>query len=129
MKTFAIHTLGCKVNQYESQQIRQLIQKLGLSQFSSSDSKSDPNSQTDLIIVNSCCVTHIASSKTRQYIRKAKRQNPNALIILCGCLAAIQKNDEIQKLKNDTDLADDFYIISDKDNTAEQITQIITDKL
>lgn len=128
MKTFSIHTLGCKVNQYESQQFRQLLQNLGLSQFAATASKSGHNRQPNLIIVNSCCVTHIASSKTRQYIRKAKRQYPNALIILCGCLAAIQKNDEIQKLKSDKELVGDLYIITDKDNTAEKITQIITDK-
>jgi len=83
MKTFSINTLGCKVNQYESQQIRQLLEQLGLKHIEM------PN-KPDLIIVNTCCVTHTASAKSRQYIRKAQKLNPNATIVVCGCLPSIQ---------------------------------------
>ena len=80
MKTFAINTLGCKVNQYESQQIRQFLQQSKLNRV-------DSPANADLVIVHTCCVTHTASAKSRQYIRKAKKLNPNAVTIVSGCLA------------------------------------------
>ncbi|MDD5458552.1 MAG: tRNA (N(6)-L-threonylcarbamoyladenosine(37)-C(2))-methylthiotransferase MtaB [Phycisphaerae bacterium] len=79
MKTFSIFTLGCKVNQYESRQIHELLALHGLR----------PCKKPDLIVVNSCCVTHTASAKSRQYITKAVKTNPNAAIVLCGCLPAV----------------------------------------
>lgn len=81
MKTFAINTLGCKVNQYESQQIRQLLEDSMLKQIDLADGP-------DLVVVNTCCVTHIASSKSRQTIRKAQKRNPDAKIVIAGCLPA-----------------------------------------
>ncbi|GAI22972.1 unnamed protein product, partial [marine sediment metagenome] len=59
MKTFAINTLGCKVNQYESQQIRELLERLGLDQVETSKEK------PDLVVINTCCVTLSASAKSR----------------------------------------------------------------
>jgi len=79
MKTFAINTLGCKVNQYESQQIRELLTGYGLKQA--------PADQcADLVVVNTCCVTHIASAKSRQSIRKAQKTAQNATVLVAGCL-------------------------------------------
>ncbi len=79
MKTFAINTLGCKVNQYESQQIRELLTGYGLKQA--------PADQcADLVVVNTCCVTHIASAKSRQSIRKARKTAQNATVLVAGCL-------------------------------------------
>jgi len=83
MKTFAINTLGCKINQYESQQIRELLEQLGLRQL-------DASEKSDLVVINTCCVTHTASAKSRQYIRKSQRLNPNAVIVVCGCLPTVQ---------------------------------------
>jgi threonylcarbamoyladenosine tRNA methylthiotransferase MtaB len=83
MKTFAINTLGCKVNQYESQQIRELLERLGLHQVETAD-------EPDLVLVNTCCVTHTASAKSRQYIRKAQKLNPHANIVISGCLSTVQ---------------------------------------
>ncbi len=82
MKTFAIHTLGCKVNQYDSQQLRQLLEDLGLCQMNLS--------QADLVIVNSCCITATASAKTRQFIHKAQKQSPIPTIVLIGCMATVK---------------------------------------
>ena len=84
MKTFSIDTLGCKVNQYESQQIRELLEQLGLTQLETSESKSD------LVVVNTCCVTHTASARSRQSIHKAQKLNPKAVIIVAGCLPSVQ---------------------------------------
>ena len=79
MKTFSITTLGCKVNQYEGQQLRELLEQLGLRQVNSGDSP-------QVAIVNTCCITHTASAKSRQCIRKYQKQNPHAEIIITGCL-------------------------------------------
>ncbi len=84
MSSFAIHTLGCKVNQYESQQIVELLGSLGLRPV-------ERNGQAaELVVVNTCCVTHTASAKSRQCIRRAQRLNPGAVIVVVGCLAAVE---------------------------------------
>ena len=83
MRTFSIITLGCKVNQYESQQIRRLLEELGLSQVES-------HAKSDLVIVNTCCVTHIASAKSRQYIHRAQKVSADAAVVVCGCLPTVQ---------------------------------------
>jgi threonylcarbamoyladenosine tRNA methylthiotransferase MtaB len=85
MKTFSINTLGCKANQYESQQIRELLENFGLK-------KAESSKKTDLIVINTCCVTHTASVKSRQQIRKSQKHHPEAIIIICGCLPVIEKN-------------------------------------
>jgi len=74
MKTFSINTLGCKVNQYETQQIYELLEQLGLH-------KCEPPTKPDLVVINTCCVTHTASAKSRQYIRKAQKLSPDAVIV------------------------------------------------
>ena len=83
MRTFAINTLGCKVNQYESQQIRELLEQLGLNRRENAD-------KADLVVINTCCVTHTASAKSRKYIRRAQKLSPGAVIIACGCLPSMQ---------------------------------------
>jgi threonylcarbamoyladenosine tRNA methylthiotransferase MtaB len=84
MKTFAINTIGCKVNQYESQQIRELLERFGLNQVETFQSV------PDLVVINTCCVTLSASAKSRQRIRKAQKLSPDAIIVVCGCLPAVQ---------------------------------------
>ena len=112
MKTFSINTLGCKVNQYETQQIRQLIEGLGLIQ--------QPHTQAncDLTVINTCCVTNTASSKSRQYIRKAQKHNPDAYIVVCGCLTAL-KSEKTAKLGKKV------VIIEHRNNLKPTLTQII----
>lgn len=83
MRTFSIITLGCKVNQYESQQIRQLLEGLGISQV-------EPHAKSDLVVVNTCCVTHIASAKSRQYIHRAQKVSADVAVVVCGCLPTVQ---------------------------------------
>ncbi|RKY08993.1 MAG: tRNA (N(6)-L-threonylcarbamoyladenosine(37)-C(2))-methylthiotransferase MtaB [Planctomycetota bacterium] len=86
MKTFAVQTLGCKVNQYESQQIRQILEQFGLT-------AAEPAQQPDLVVVNTCCVTHTASSKSRQSIRKVQKAHPRSTVIVTGCLPAGPDNE------------------------------------
>jgi threonylcarbamoyladenosine tRNA methylthiotransferase MtaB len=81
MKTFKIHTLGCKVNQYESRQIQQWLTDAGLT-------AANGTGLADLVVVNTCCVTAAASSKSRQAIRKIHKENPQAILLIAGCLPA-----------------------------------------
>jgi len=85
LKSFAILTLGCKVNQYESQQIRQFLESYGLRQV-------DASQQPQLVIVNTCCVTHTASAKSRHFTHLAQKHHPEAVVI-CGCLPTVQTDE------------------------------------
>lgn len=73
-------TLGCKVNQYESEAIGELFIKKGYTVCS-------PDEPADIVIINSCTVTAESNRKTRQTVRRARRQNPDAVIVLTGCMA------------------------------------------
>ena len=75
----AIYTLGCKVNHYESQVIAQLLTDAGYT-------LTDPKDAADVYVVNSCTVTAESDRKTRQIVRRLRRQNPDAAIVLTGCM-------------------------------------------
>ncbi len=77
MKVF-FYTLGCKVNQYETQEMSELLEKSGHTIIYNA-------TEADVAVVNSCTVTAESVRKTRQIIRKLKKQNPNSIIILTGC--------------------------------------------
>ena len=77
-KTFAVHTLGCKVNSYESNAISTILEKKGLKLV-------DFEEKADIYIINTCSVTNTGDKKSRQMIRRAKRQNPDAFIAVLGC--------------------------------------------
>jgi len=111
MKTFSINTLGCKVNQYESQQIRQLLEKLGLSQVETAH-------KPDLAVINTCCVTHTASAKSRQNIRKAQKLSPEAVIVACGCLPTVQ----LDELNN---LGENVHLINHRDSLPATLAQLV----
>lgn len=91
---FTIKTLGCKVNQSESETLSIQLQQTGLKE--SSDKK--PENKTDLYIINTCAVTGKAAMQSRQAIRQALRSNPNAKIIVTGCYAQTEP-DEIKTIK------------------------------
>ncbi len=75
---FYLYTLGCKVNQYESQEIKEILEKVG-------HTDACHPSKADVIIVNSCTVTAESVRKTRQAIRRFRKDNPHAIIVLTGC--------------------------------------------
>ncbi len=81
-------TLGCRVNQYESDAMAELVSNAGYEVVSQSEI-------ADVCIINTCTVTNIADRKSRQMLSKAHRLNPNAKIIVCGCLS--QRNPEGMK--------------------------------
>lgn len=76
----AIYTLGCKVNQYETQALEGELTKRGHTLVNFTD-------EADVYVVNTCSVTAISDKKSRQMLRQAKRRNPNAIIAACGCYA------------------------------------------
>ena len=114
MKTFSINTLGCKVNQYESQQIRRLLEQLGLSWVETAE-------KPDLTVINTCCVTHTASAKSRQRIRKAQKLSPDAVIVVSGCLPTVQ----IGELNN---LGENVHLINHRDSLPATLIQIVSAK-
>ena len=78
----AFYTLGCKVNQYETQALREELVKRGHTAVSHS-------SDFDCIIVNSCTVTAESDRKVRQLLNRFRREHLNALIVLTGCMAQV----------------------------------------
>ena len=76
----AFFTLGCKVNQYETEAMRRLFEARGFVSVSTEDNP-------DVFLLNSCTVTAESDRKTRQTLRHFKKRYPNAVIVLCGCMA------------------------------------------
>ena len=77
---FRISTLGCKVNQYESQRMEDMLTAAGFEPAA-------PDELPDIYVINSCNVTSTADQKTRQQLHRARRENPAAVVVLCGCMS------------------------------------------
>lgn len=92
--TFAIKTLGCKVNEYESQSIINELRTFGLN-------KVDFETKADIYIINTCSVTNAADLKSRLEISKVRKINPKSLIIVAGCYAQTSSKEIKEKLKVD----------------------------
>lgn len=80
MSTVAFHTLGCKVNHYETDTMWQLFKKAGYERV-------DFDDKADVYVINTCTVTNTGDKKSRQVIRRAVRRNPDAVIAVTGCYA------------------------------------------
>lgn len=80
MKKVAFYTLGCKVNQYESEAMSELFEDNGYT-------LTDFEKKADVYVINTCTVTSMSDKKSRQIIRRAKKKNPDALVIVTGCYA------------------------------------------
>lgn len=80
MPSVAFHTLGCKVNHYETEAIWQLFKKQGYERM-------DFDKNADVYVINTCTVTNTGDQKSRQVIRRAIRTNPDAVICVTGCYA------------------------------------------
>lgn len=106
-RTFIVKTLGCKVNQYESDGIATELEKAG---YERKTGRREKDSSVDLCIVNTCAVTSKAAMQSRQAVRKLIRDNPNAAVIVTGCHAQTSPL-EIRKIKGVD------HIIGHKDKT------------
>jgi len=87
---YKIYTLGCKVNEYESEVMEDLLDNAGYQR----------SENPDICIINTCTVTNQADSKSRKLIRSVKRKNPDAIIVAVGCLIQ-NRNDELKDLEID----------------------------
>lgn len=95
MPSYEFHTLGCKVNQYESEAMEALLREHGY--------HAAQGEAADLYVINTCTVTHVSDRKSRQQIRRMKRENPNAVVAVVGCYAqvapeALEALDEVDVL-------------------------------
>ena len=89
-KTVAFCTLGCKVNQYETNAMIQEFMKNGYTIV-------EFDEKADVYIVNTCTVTNMADRKSRQMLRRVKELNPDAILVAVGCYAQVAK-DELEKI-------------------------------
>ncbi|MGO3017841.1 MAG: tRNA (N(6)-L-threonylcarbamoyladenosine(37)-C(2))-methylthiotransferase MtaB [Anaerococcus sp.] len=88
-KTFNILTLGCKVNQYESEAVEELFINRGFEK---------KKENADIYVINTCTVTNMSDRKSRQTISRARKENPNAVIAVMGCYSQV-KPEEIKKIE------------------------------
>ncbi|MBR4864137.1 MAG: tRNA (N(6)-L-threonylcarbamoyladenosine(37)-C(2))-methylthiotransferase MtaB [Oscillospiraceae bacterium] len=87
------YTLGCKVNQYETQALEQLLSGLG-------HEIADFEADCDIYIINTCSVTAVADKKNRAVIRRCRREHPDSIIAVCGCYSQ-QAPEAVEKLEVD----------------------------
>ena len=90
-KKVALHNLGCKVNAYEVEAMQQLLEQAGYEIVPFQEG-------ADVYLINTCTVTNIADRKSRQMLHKAKKMNPEAIVVATGCYAQT----DTEKLKEDT---------------------------
>ena len=90
-KKVALHNLGCKVNAYEVEAMPQLLENAGYETVPFEEG-------ADVYVINTCTVTNIADRKSRQMLHKAKKMNPDAIVVATGCYAQA----DTEKLKEDT---------------------------
>lgn len=119
MKKVAFHTLGCKVNIYETEAMQELMQRAGYSIV-------DFDDKADIYVVNTCSVTNMADRKSRQMLHKAKKDNPEAIVVAVGCYVqaaakSIKQDEKIDiiignNMKNKiADIINNYYEHQDPD--------------
>lgn len=111
MPTAAFITLGCKVNQYETQRILDDFEERGfaITEF---------NVPADIYVINTCSVTQAAERKSRQMVRKATRQNPDAVVVMTGCYG------EMAKIKGE--VVDEAHLIVPNHQKLDTLRQVLT---
>ena len=78
MRKAALHNLGCKVNAYETEAMQQLLEEAGYEIVPFQE-------KADVYVINTCSVTNIADRKSRQMLHRAKKMNPDAVVVAAGC--------------------------------------------
>ncbi|MCR5468989.1 MAG: tRNA (N(6)-L-threonylcarbamoyladenosine(37)-C(2))-methylthiotransferase MtaB [Lachnospiraceae bacterium] len=101
MKTAALHNLGCKVNSYETEAMREMLENAGYKIV-------DFHDVADVYVINTCSVTNMADRKSRQMLHRAKKQNPDAIVVGCGCYVQTSEKEAL------ADTAVDIIIGNDK---------------
>lgn len=115
MKKAALHNLGCKVNSYETEAMQQLLEQAGYEIVPFEE-------YADVYVINTCSVTNMADRKSRQMLHRAKKQNPDAVVVAAGCYAQTKK-EEAQK-----DEAIDLIIGNNKKHELVSLLEEFFDK-
>ena len=121
---FKIVTLGCKVNTYESEMMREKLLANNYEETFDNDA--------DIVIINTCSVTNMADAKSRKLINYNKRENPNAIMVVCGC-SAQNKKEELSNLDIDILIGNNgkskiVDLIEDYKNTNEKYINFISSR-
>lgn len=121
MKTVAFCTLGCKVNQYETEAMTEMFKNSGYSVCKFED-------VCDIYIINTCTVTGMSDKKSRQMIRRAKHNNPNAIVAVVGCYSQVSP-EEVAKIEGvnlvlGTKERKNIVALVEQCNTQSQITKV-----
>ena len=101
MKKVALHNLGCKVNAYETEAMQEMLENHGYEIVPFKEG-------ADIYIINTCTVTNMADRKSRQMLHRAKKLNPNAIVVATGCYV------QAQEKNGDTDECIDIIIGNNK---------------
>ncbi|MCH8988413.1 MAG: tRNA (N(6)-L-threonylcarbamoyladenosine(37)-C(2))-methylthiotransferase MtaB [Chloroflexi bacterium] len=107
--TVAIHTHGCKLNQADSQVLARQFQQAGFTVVRSA-------AQADVVVLNSCTVTATSDAKARQYLRRARRANPDALVVATGCYA--------QRAREDLSAMNEVSLVLDNQQKEELVATV-----
>ncbi len=113
---FAVYTLGCKVNTYESEFVTKEL-------LNANFELADFDSKADIYIINTCTVTNISDQKSRKIIRQAKKRNENAIVVVMGCFSQIKEN-----INDILDYADIIVGNTNKNNILNLIKEFIKTK-
>ncbi len=108
------HTFGCKVNQYETENIRQTMELSGHASVNRPE-------QADVCIINTCTVTQEADRKLTQLVNKIRRVNPEGIIVMCGCYSQVNENASL--------LADIVVGASNKSSIPQLIAEFKSQKM
>ncbi len=87
MKKAALHNLGCKVNAYETEAMQELLVRNGYEIVPFQE-------KADIYIINTCTVTNMADRRSRQMLHRARKQNPEALVVACGCYVQAKEGEQ-----------------------------------
>lgn len=88
MKKAALHNLGCKVNAYETEAMQQMLESAGYEIVSFGET-------ADVYVINTCSVTNMADRKSRQMLHRAKKQNPEAVVVAAGCYVQTKESEAV----------------------------------
>ena len=100
MKKAALHNLGCKVNAYETEAMQHLLEEAGYEIV--------PFTQkADVYVINTCSVTNMADRKSRQMLHKAKKNNPNSIVVAAGCYVQTSEKEVLNDLSVDIVIGND----------------------
>ena len=130
-KKVAFYTLGCKVNQYETNAMEQQFKNCGYDIVKNTEI-------ADIYVINTCTVTNVAERKSRQMLRRVKEINENSILIVCGCYAQVAEK-ELEQIpeidiilgineKNKIDEIVEKYIKSKDAETLEQVSDVASQK-